>query len=200
MLDSVSDIGNSLRTKQDILISGTNIKTINGLSLLGEGNIVINGAGSTGGESTDLSNYYTKQEIDDKITDVSTYVFDNYYTIQEVDEFKDEIAVTTDYLRQAKQDKLVSGTNIKTINGQSLLGNGDIVINGGESTGGESTEHVNLTLKEYNNLSDEEKMNGKVYFIIDISYCLYSDYQNLQATVNALKNRVKVLENSIKST
>ena len=30
-----------------------------------------------------------------------------------------------------KQAKLVSGTNIKTINGQSVLGNGDIVISGG---------------------------------------------------------------------
>ena len=30
-----------------------------------------------------------------------------------------------------KQDKLISGTNIKTINGTSLLGSGDIVIQGG---------------------------------------------------------------------
>ena len=35
-----------------------------------------------------------------------------------------------------KQDKLVSGTNIKTINGQSLLGSGNIVIEGGSSSGG----------------------------------------------------------------
>lgn len=30
-----------------------------------------------------------------------------------------------------KQDTLVSGTNIKTINGQSVLGSGDIEIVGG---------------------------------------------------------------------
>lgn len=30
-----------------------------------------------------------------------------------------------------KQDKLISGTNIKTVNGQSLLGSGDITISGG---------------------------------------------------------------------
>lgn len=30
-----------------------------------------------------------------------------------------------------KQDTLVSGTNIKTVNGQSLLGSGDIVVSGG---------------------------------------------------------------------
>ena len=93
-----------------------------------------------------------------------------------------------------KQDKLVSGTNIKTINGLSLLGSGDIVIQGGEST-----EHVNLTLTEYNNLSDAEKQNGKVYFITDIAYCLQSDYDRLHDTVISLTNRVKVLENSIKS-
>lgn len=36
----------------------------------------------------------------------------------------------------AKQETLVSGTNIKTINGESILGSGDIVINGGSSSGG----------------------------------------------------------------
>lgn len=34
-------------------------------------------------------------------------------------------------LLSAKQDKLVSGTNIKTINGESILGGGDVVIVGG---------------------------------------------------------------------
>jgi hypothetical protein len=35
-----------LNTKQDTLVSGTNIKTINGQSLLGEGNIEIQGGGT----------------------------------------------------------------------------------------------------------------------------------------------------------
>lgn len=34
-------------------------------------------------------------------------------------------------LAKGKQDKLTSGTNIKTVNGKSLLGSGDIVISGG---------------------------------------------------------------------
>lgn len=37
-----------------------------------------------------------------------------------------------------KQDKLVSGTNIKTINGTSILGSGNITISGGSGTGGNS--------------------------------------------------------------
>ena len=32
-----------------------------------------------------------------------------------------------------KQDKLISGTNIKTVNGTSILGSGDITISGGNS-------------------------------------------------------------------
>ncbi|HOZ32923.1 MAG TPA: hypothetical protein PLM52_08580 [Tabrizicola sp.] len=33
----------------------------------------------------------------------------------------------------AKQDDLVSGTNIKTINGASVLGTGDLTVSGGAS-------------------------------------------------------------------
>lgn len=43
-------------TKQDKLVSGTNIKTINNQSLLGSGNINIQGGGG------DMTNYYTKSE------------------------------------------------------------------------------------------------------------------------------------------
>ena len=55
------------------LISGTNIKTINGESILGSGDIVISG----GGEETDpvwtaeKSNYYTKSEVDGIVGNVN---------------------------------------------------------------------------------------------------------------------------------
>lgn len=45
----------------------------------------------------------------------------------------------------AKQDTLVSGVNIKTINGASLLGSGNIVISGGGGGGGGPTAHNDLT-------------------------------------------------------
>lgn len=41
-------IGVDLSSKQDLLVSGTNIKTINAQSLLGSGNITISGGGGTG--------------------------------------------------------------------------------------------------------------------------------------------------------
>ena len=46
--ESKEDLNNQLANKQDKLISGTNIKTINGTSLLGSGDIVIQGGGSGG--------------------------------------------------------------------------------------------------------------------------------------------------------
>lgn len=39
-----------------------------------------------------------------------------------------------------KQDKLISGTNIKTVNGQSILGSGNITIEGGSGGGGGSID------------------------------------------------------------
>ena len=57
-----------LDNKQDTLVSGTNIKTINGESILGEGNIEISGG------TTDLSNYYTKSESDNKFQEKGDYL------------------------------------------------------------------------------------------------------------------------------
>lgn len=48
-----------------------------------------------------------------------------------IDKENNKYIVKTSQDINTKQDKLVSGTNIKTINGNSLLGNGDITISGG---------------------------------------------------------------------
>ena len=45
------DIDQMLGEKQDTLISGTNVKTINGYSILGSGNLVVEGGGGGGGGS-----------------------------------------------------------------------------------------------------------------------------------------------------
>lgn len=37
----------------------------------------------------------------------------------------------TDNLLRTKQETLISGTNIRTVNGQSLLGSTDLVVSGG---------------------------------------------------------------------
>jgi hypothetical protein len=67
-----SDYSIDMNAKQDKLYSGSNIKTINGESIMGSGNIEITG----GGSSADLTNYYTKDEtyskteIDDAIAGI----------------------------------------------------------------------------------------------------------------------------------
>ena len=99
--------GIDMTTKQDKLTSGETIKTINGESILGSGNLVIGGVDA-----------YTKAEADEK-----------FATNTQVTELTSNVGT----LQTDKQDKLVSGTNIKTINGDSILGNGNIVIQSGTS-------------------------------------------------------------------
>ena len=109
-------------------------------------------------EATELyqpvGNYATKTELNSKL-DVETYnqekasfltaVPSEYITETELEE-KDYITSTEasetyqpkgNYATlaqvQAKQDQLVSGVNIKTVNGANLLGEGDIVISGSDS-------------------------------------------------------------------
>ena len=148
-----------LSTKQDTLISGTNIKTINNQTILGSGNIEIQA-------STDLSDYYTKEECnstfatvsqvenkvdkeegkslisDEEIARLSTVTNYDDSTINEqiatlnsskldVETYNsDKANFATKTELNSKQNTLISGENIKTINGNSLLGSGDITITG----------------------------------------------------------------------
>ena len=77
-----SELKKAISYKQDRLVSGQNIKTINGQDILGEGNIEIV-------SEVDLTNYYTKEEIESKnyITedDIKTLVVDGEET-----EFKND--------------------------------------------------------------------------------------------------------------
>ena len=166
-----------LNAKQDVLVSGTNIKTINGNTILGEGNIEIEttGGGITDAPSDDktygrkngawseitepdLSNYALKSQVPKEyvqaigfVAPSSINIFDqegNYKMIGFTDgitlgENGENVEVKLDdtFVNKvnAKQDALVSGTNIKTVNGNSLLGSGDITIEGGGSGGGAET-------------------------------------------------------------
>lgn len=230
--DTLYATKSDLNSKQDTLVSGTNIKTINGQSVIGEGNIEIQqselpiasantlggvkvGAGlsinpdtgvlsATGGGTADSvewdnvlskpedivniterlaskldtatynsekSSFATKDELNSKadasaITDMATQTWvqnqgyltevpSNYVTNSELTEglagkqdkgdyalksdlntlaTKEELATKADASAlSSKQDTLVSGTNIKTINGDSILGSGNLVIQSGTS-------------------------------------------------------------------
>lgn len=83
-------------------------------------------------ELPDTSNLLTKTEASNTYQPKGEYltaVPDNYVTDEELN---GKGYATTAQLN-GKQDTLVSGMNIKTINGNSLLGEGDITIEGGSS-------------------------------------------------------------------
>ena len=67
---------------------------------------------------------YTDQE------DATHILIPTAMTVNQYDEYAPSSAAVYNAL-QGKQDTLVSGTNIKTINNQSLLGSGNITIEGG---------------------------------------------------------------------
>lgn len=54
-VEAVEGLNEALAQKQDVLNSGVNIKTINGESILGAGNIIIDGGGSTISVDTEMS-------------------------------------------------------------------------------------------------------------------------------------------------
>ena len=105
------------------LVSGTDIKTINGESILGSGDIVISG----GGEETDpiwtaeKVNYYTKTEVN---------------TSLEAKANKSEIPTVPTNVSAFTNDAgyLTQHQTLKTINGETIVGDGNIVISGGEET------------------------------------------------------------------
>ena len=122
--NQITTVNTSIANKQDTLVSGTNIKTINGNSILGSGDITITSGGSIEGLATE-------EYVNTKIADLVNSAPETLDTLGELatalQENKDLVntlnsAITT------KQDKLVSGTNIKTINGNSILGEGDLTI------------------------------------------------------------------------
>ena len=230
----------ALSSKQDTRVSGTNIKTINGETILGSGNLVIQSGTSnwddiqgkpqfarvaTSGNYNDLTNkptipdvsgLATKQEIADmetKSNAAATYATkqeipslegyltetkasETYATKQALGnkldtatynsekagfETKENAAATyqvkgnyaTKQEIAGKQDTLVSGTNIKTINGNSVLGAGDITIQAGgtiDTAMSDTSENAvqNKVIKKYiddlvgNILTQLQEINGTI--------------------------------------
>lgn len=149
-LDGKQDKGDyattaQLNGKQDTLVSGTNIKTVNGESLLGEGNILINSVNVDSALSATSENPVQNKVITNKVNTIEQSItnLSNTMPTKVSDLTNDSGYITNAALTDlatkeevsAKQDTLVSGTNIKTINGNSILGEGNIVIEGG---GGDS--------------------------------------------------------------
>lgn len=164
----------SLASKQDKLVSGVSIKTINDQSILGSGNISIESGTSitvdsalsttsenpvqnkvitntlqTKANASDIPTKVSQLENDSKFAtqtavatglatkadkDSLTSLEGSVSTLETTVGNQDKSIIANAQAIQGKQDKLVSGTNIKTINNQSILGSGNISIEGGGST------------------------------------------------------------------
>lgn len=85
----------------------------------------------TDAQGADLSNYYTKSETSGA-TEISTALSSKADTATTYTKTETDNAITA--ATSTKQDTLVSGTNIKTINNESILGSGNINIQGGGSS------------------------------------------------------------------
>ena len=144
-----TELTENISKKQDKLVSGANIKTINGESILGNGDISV----ATKTELTE--NLSSKQNTLVSGTNIKTINGESILGNGNIEITRGSNIDTSNFATKTelteniskKQDNLVSGTNIKTINGQSLLGNGNIEITGGDNTEGtpareESTSYV----------------------------------------------------------
>lgn len=174
--DKIDSLDKEMATKQDLLVSGTNIKTINSQSLLGEGNIEIESGSNIPflfiNSITHLSGNFAavKNAIANKTPFELYYVsilgygdiaapevcFVSGENIQATFHFESTtanhtvaqttitptgVSAYTSY--HSYQEQLVSGTNIKTINGESILGEGNLEISGSGGT----TDYTQLTNK-----------------------------------------------------
>ena len=77
----------------------------------------------------------------------------------------DKVNAIAEELDGKKQDLLVSATNIKTINGESILGSGDLEIKSGGS--GRSVGDIFYTTRTDSELNGAVECDGGIYNIGD---------------------------------
>lgn len=176
--DAQTQINNSISGKQDTLISGTNIKTVNNQSILGSGNITIEGG--TGETYTAGANI----SIEDNVISVTGI------TVPDVSNFvtSGDVQTQIDGSISGKQDTLVSGTNIKTINNQNILGSGNIVITAEtpiQYTAGTNIDIENNVISvtgitSYTGITSQEVINALGYTPCKVTAVTQSQYSQIQ--------------------
>lgn len=135
-----------LSTKQDTLVSGTNIKTINGVTLLGEGNIDV--SGGAGGAS-----------IDDATTS-STSVWSSEKVNSEISAVSTELGTTKTDVQNLQAEVVNAQGNIASLNADVSTLNGVVAdhtasitaIN--DSVGMAQTDIVDLKANKQEKISD----------------------------------------------
>lgn len=153
----------------------------------------------TDAEAVDLANYYTKSETDDLLDtklDVSAYTptdLSNYYTKSETSG-----ATQISTALNAKADTLVSGTNIKTINNESILGSGNIEIQGGGDVTVDPSLDSGSTNPVANSAITQELRNVAHFggvandgYLTGVTFGQEGEYPSGKLTLSLSKTRVK---------
>ncbi len=200
-----------LKEKQDKLVSGSNIKTINGKDILGNGNIQIKEMPDIRSDisdflKSDISEEYFKNKYGENNQDemaqllylesmglwfpgfnftngnkefkpIPLVVFFSYLvetidknTTKKIDNKVDKKEL--EEVKLLKQDKLTNGVNIKTLNGYSILGSGNLDFK-------LSVEDVRGLQDELSDLKNNKKQNEFIVNetnLIDITsfgYCSF---------------------------
>lgn len=200
-----------LKETQDKLISGSNIKTINGQDILGSGNIQIKEMPDTRSDisdflKSDISEEYFKNKYGENNQDEMAQLlylesiglwFPGFNFTNGNKEFKpiplgvlfshllEEIEKNTtekidnkadkkelEEVKLLKQDKLTNGVNIKTLNGYSILGSGNLDFK-------LSVQDVRGLQDELSDLKNNKKQNEFIVNetnLIDITSCGYCSF------------------------
>lgn len=129
-----------------LLVSKELFKTINDVSILGSGDVftpsqkgAINSGVSTNTVSQVETNRVNISELDGRMTtaesDINALKGRTITAENDIDSLETRMTTAEDNINK-KQDILVSGTNIKTINGYSIVGSGDIELSSDGGGGG----------------------------------------------------------------
>lgn len=149
-----------LSFKQDNLVSGVNIKTINNQSILIENeditNIQISSdiiVDSTISETSEnpVQNKIIKAYVDDAISELNVEVVDNL----ESTETTSALSANQGRVLKGLVDSKMDSTTFKTINGNEITGEGNLVI---------EEKKYNIHVANSGELSDEQKAENKIIF------------------------------------
>lgn len=204
-LEMATQASTDVNNKQDILVSGENIKTINNQSLLGDGNIeieiikttegLINNSGFINKDVNDLSHYYNKDEIDNRINNIKTNL---YQVVNELPETGEDgivylVGNQTPYRRYIWENnmfiELSAGSGDVDVNldgyvqGRNLSDN-YIILGAGNSTIKNSDTRISSTI---NNVNNEIPTSGAVYSAITTVNNELSKKQGLLDSGNNIK-------------
>lgn len=172
-LSNLSNTGNA--KFQAPLVSGANIKTINNTSLLGSGDISVGSYSAGTGLSLSGTTFNHSNSVTAGTAGTSSATSGSTLAVPYVTyDAQGHVTASGTHTHTVTgfQDTLVSGTNIKTINNESILGSGNITIGGGGTATDVQINGTSITSNGVANIVTNSAYNAtsnKIATISDLS-------------------------------